>query len=77
MQLQGEKQNYQLRVQALEATIQNQETRIHKLSEQLDMAQKQVQDLAVKAIEGSSNRKSFEAMKEIAMEQAKTPQKTK
>ncbi len=76
-EIQGEKQNYQLKVQALESTIQNQETRIQKLSEQLDMAQKQVQDLAVKAIEGSSNRKSFEAMKEIAMEQAKTPQKTK
>ncbi|MDJ0744237.1 MAG: hypothetical protein QNJ32_12855 [Xenococcaceae cyanobacterium MO_167.B27] len=76
-EIQGEKQNYQLRIQSLEATIQNQEARIHKLSDQLDMAQKQVQDLAVKAIEGSSNRKSFEAMKEIAMEQAKTPQKNK
>ncbi len=76
-EIQGEKQNYQLRIEALEVTIKNQETRIHKLSEQLDMAQRQVQDLAVKAIEGSSNRKSFEAMKEIAMEQAKTPQKTK
>ncbi len=76
-EIQGEKQNYQLRIQALESTIENQEARIHKLSEQLDMAQRQVQDLAVKAIEGSSNRKSFEAMKEIAMEQAKTPQKTK
>ncbi len=76
-EIQGEKQNYQLRIEALEVTIKNQEARIHKLSEQLDMAQRQVQDLAVKAIEGSSNRKSFEAMKEIAMEQAKTPQKTK
>ncbi len=76
-EIQGEKENYKLRIQDLEKTIQNQETRIHKLSEQLDMAQKQVQDLAVKAIEGSSNRKSFEAMKEIAMEQAKNTQKNK
>ncbi|HHP7229336.1 MAG TPA: hypothetical protein ACFCUY_00580 [Xenococcaceae cyanobacterium] len=76
-EIQGEKQNYQLRIQALETTIQNQEARIYQLSEQLDIAQKQVQDLAVKAIEGASNRKSFDAIKEIAIKQAKTPQKTK
>ncbi len=76
-EIEGEKQNYQLRIQALEQTIETQEARINKLSQQLDIAQKQVQDLAVKAIEGSSNRKSFEAMKEIAMEQAKTQQKGK
>ena len=76
-EIDGEKQNYQLRIQALEQTIETQEARINKLSQQLDAAQKQVQDLAVKAIEGASNRKSFEAMKEIAMEQAKTQQKGK
>lgn len=76
-EIEGEKQNYQLQIQALEQTIETQETRINKLSQQLDAAQKQVQDLAVKAIEGTSNRKSFEAMKEIAMEQAKTQQKGK
>ena len=76
-EIEGEKQNYQLQIQALEQTIETQEARINKLSQQLDAAQKQVQDLAVKAIEGSSNRKSFEAMKEIALEQAKTPQKGK
>jgi hypothetical protein len=76
-EIEGEKQNYQLRIQNLEQTITNQETRINKLSQQLDAALKQVQDLAVKAIEGTSNRKSFEAMKEIALEQAKTQQKAK
>ncbi|MDJ0581184.1 hypothetical protein [Crocosphaera sp.] len=76
-EIEGEKQNYELRIAALEETIQNQETRQQSLSQQLEASLKQVQDLAVKAIEGTSNRNSFEAMKEIAMEQAKNQQKSK
>ncbi|TVQ46416.1 MAG: hypothetical protein EA365_05265 [Gloeocapsa sp. DLM2.Bin57] len=76
-EIEGEKQNYQLRIQALEESITNQQTRLESLTKQLELAQKQVQDLAVKAIEGTSNRNSFEAMKEIALEQAKTQQKNK
>lgn len=76
-EVEGQKQFYQLRIQSLSETIQNQENRIKNISEQLDSALKQVQDLAVKAIEGSSNASSFQAMKEIALEQAKTQQKSK
>lgn len=76
-EIQGETQNYQLQIQALETAIANNETRITKLSAQLDSSLKQVQDLAVKAIEGASNRNSFDAMKEIALEQAKNQQKGK
>ncbi|MGK7879096.1 MAG: hypothetical protein AB4060_03210 [Crocosphaera sp.] len=76
-EIEGEKQNYELRIAALEETIKNQETRQQSLSQQLEASLKQVQDLAVKAIEGTSNRNSFEAMKEIAMEQAKNQQKSK
>lgn len=47
------------------------------LSKQLSAALKQVQDLAVKAIEGASNIQSFEAFKSLAMEQAKTQTKGK
>lgn len=61
----------------MEETIKNQEIRRQSLSQQLEASLKQVQDLAVKAIEGTSNRNSFEAMKEIAMEQAKNQQKSK
>jgi hypothetical protein len=43
----------------------------------LDGALKQVQDLAVKAIEGASNINSYQALKEIAMEQAKAQTKNK
>ena len=76
-EIEGEAKNYDLRIESLENTIRHQNSRISKLSEQLDASLQQVQDLAVKAIEGSSNRNSFEAMKAIAMEQAKTPNKGK
>ncbi|CBN57230.1 MULTISPECIES: hypothetical protein [Kamptonema] len=76
-EVEGQKQYYELQVQSLSQTIQNQDTRIANLSKQLDSALKQVQDLAVKAIEGSSNLSSFQAVKEIALEQAKTQQKNK
>ena len=71
-EIEGEKRVYELRIQSLEETIQNQEVRIQGLAKQLDSALKQVQDLAVKAIEGASNVSSFQAVKEIAIEQAKT-----
>lgn len=73
----GETKNYELRIESLEQTIRHQASRINQLSQQLDSSLQQVQDLAVKAIEGSSNRNSFEAMKAIAMEQAKTQTKSK
>lgn len=76
-ELEGQKRNYELRIQSLEQTIQNQEARINNLSKQLDAALKQVQDLAVKAIEGASNINSYQALKEIAMEQAKAQTKMK
>lgn len=76
-EIEGEKQNYQLRIESLEQTIKHQAARISKLSQQLDSSLQQVQDLAVKAIEGTSNRNSFEAVKAIALEQAKTTHKGK
>ncbi len=56
-------------------TIQRQDGHLQTLSKQLDSALKQVQDLAVKAIEGASNVSSFQAVKEIALEQSKNPNK--
>ena len=76
-ELEGRKRVYELRIQSLEQTIQTNEERIQALSKQLTAALKQVQDLAVKAIEGASNIQSFEAFKEIALEQAKTQMKGK
>ena len=76
-ELDGFKQVYELRIQALEQTIKTNEERIQMLSQQLASALKQVQDLAVKAIEGASNIQSFEAFKSLAMEQAKNQMKEK
>src|SRR5919199_1319136 len=72
-----QKQNYELQIQGMLQTIQNQDARLASLSKQLDSALKQVQDLAVKAIEGASNLSSLQAVREIAIEQAKTQQKNK
>ena len=76
-ELDGFKHVYALRIQALEQTIKTNEERIQTLSQQLAAALQQVQDLAVKAIEGSSNIQSFEAFKSLAMEQAKNQIKGK
>lgn len=76
-EIEGQNRTYALRIQALMETIQAQGMRIQTLSQQLDGALKQVQDLAVKAIEGSANLSSFNAVKEIALEQAKNQNKVK
>ncbi|MEM7553241.1 MAG: hypothetical protein AAF378_03930 [Cyanobacteria bacterium P01_A01_bin.84] len=76
-EVEGQKSFYEQRLQSLENTISNQQERIVNLSEQLDSALQQVQDLAVKAIEGNANLNSYQAMKEIALEQAKVQTKTK
>lgn len=73
--VEGQKRFYEQRLESLEQTIQNQEARIQGLAKQLESALKQVQDLAVKAIEGAANVNSYQAVKEIAIEQAKTQMK--
>lgn len=76
-EFEGKKKVYDLRVHELEATSKKLDEQIAELSKQLATALKQAQDLAVKAIDGASNSTSFAAVKEIALEQAKTSQKFK
>ncbi|PRP93509.1 hypothetical protein [Enhygromyxa salina] len=73
----GKRRVYELRIASLEETLGKQAGQIEALSNQLDTALGQAQDLAVKAIEGASNSTSFEAIREIAMEQAKNSSKGK
>lgn len=73
----GKRRVQELKVASLETTIKKQVVQIDNLSKQLATAIKQAQDLAVKAIEGASNANSFEAIKSIAMEQAKNSAKGK
>ncbi|EAY25221.1 coiled-coil domain-containing protein [Microscilla marina] len=76
-EVESEKQIFELTIESLDNTIQSQNSRITSLSKQLENALQQAQDLAVKAIEGSSNSESFNAIREIALEQAKTQTKSK
>lgn len=76
-EVEGQRRFYEQRIDSLEQTIQNQEGRIQNLAKQLESALKQVQDLAVKAIEGAANVSSYQAVKEIALEQAKNQLKNK
>lgn len=73
----GERRVSELKIQSLEDSIKKQLQQLNNLSKQLDAAVKQAQDLAVKAIEGASNVSSLQAVREIALEQAKNIQKGK
>ena len=72
----GEKRIAELRITALRATIDKQAVQIDHLSQQLNAVLKQAQDLAVKALEGTSTSSSYQAIREIALEQAKNLQRT-
>jgi colicin import membrane protein len=63
-----------LQVKTLEETIARQAAQIAALQKQVEEAKQQVQDIAVKAIEGASGAKALAHINQIAMEQAKRPQ---
>ena len=68
----GEKRLAELRIRALEETVAHQAAQIATLEKYLAEAKQQVQDIAVKAIEGASGAKALAHINQIAMEQAKT-----
>lgn len=59
------------RIEALETTIATQKAQLDRLGAQLEAALEQAQQLAVKALEGAANATSYNAVREIAMEQAR------
>ena len=61
----------ELRVKTLEEVVARQQTQIGALEGQLGDAKQQVQDIAVKAIEGASGARALSHINQIAMEQAK------
>jgi colicin import membrane protein len=69
-----EKRLASLQVKTLEDTIARQVAQIDALQKQMEEAKQQVQDIAVKAIEGASGAKAVAHINQIAMEQAKRPQ---
>jgi colicin import membrane protein len=62
----------EFQVKTLEEAVAQQATQIAALQKQLDEAKQQVQDIAVKAIEGASGARALAHVNQIAMEQAKT-----
>jgi colicin import membrane protein len=67
-----EKRLAELQVRTLGETVARQATQIITLEKQLAESKQQVQDIAVKAIEGASGAKALAHINQIAMEQAKT-----
>jgi hypothetical protein len=67
----AEKRLAELRIKALEETLTRQSAQMTALEKQLEEAKRQVQEIAVKAIEGASGAKALTHINEIAMEQAK------
>jgi len=62
----------ELQVKTLEEAVTRQTAQMAALQKQLDEAKQQVQDIAVKAIEGASGARALAHVNQIAMEQAKT-----
>ncbi|MGA2983802.1 MAG: hypothetical protein ABSG32_08300 [Terriglobia bacterium] len=72
----AEKRLAELRIKALEESLTRESVQMAALEKQLEEAKRQVQEIAVKAIEGASGARALSHINEIAMEQAKhrTPQ---
>ena len=62
----------ELRTKTLEEIVARQVEQLAALGRQLDEAKQQVQDIAVKAIEGASGARALAHVNQIAMEQART-----
>jgi uncharacterized protein YqfB (UPF0267 family) len=62
----------ELRIKTLEEMTARQVDQLAALQKQLDEAKQQVQDIAVKAIEGASGARALAHVNQIAIEQART-----
>lgn len=70
-EFEGQRNVFTTRIESLEGTIREQEERIASLSHSQNKAYQQVQEIAVKAIEGASNLKSLSALQMSATESGK------
>ena len=70
--IESQRQLAELKVKSLEDTVARQSEEIKSLSMRLDEAKKQVQEIALQAIESASGAKALSHVNQIAMEQAKT-----
>jgi len=70
-EMEAEKRVAELRIRSLEETIARLNEQMAVLQKQSDEAKRQVQDIALKAIEGASGSSALAHINKIAMEQAK------
>ena len=68
----GDRRVAELRIMTLDELVARQTDQLAALQKQLDEAKQQVQDIAVKAIEGASGARALAHVNQIAMEQART-----
>lgn len=67
----GQRNVLTTRIESLEKTVGEQGEQIAKLSQQLEKAYQKVQDIALKAVEGSSNVKSLTSLQQLFNEQTR------
>lgn len=70
-EIESDRRLAELKIKSLEDTVTRQFTEIEILHARVEEAKKQVQDIAVKAIESTSGAKALDHINQIAMEQAK------
>ncbi|MCK4728532.1 MAG: hypothetical protein KAT27_06395 [Desulfobacterales bacterium] len=67
----GQRNVLTTRIESLEKIVKEQSEQIARLSQQLEKAYQKVQDIALKAVEGSSNLKSFAGLQQLFNEQTR------
>jgi uncharacterized coiled-coil protein SlyX len=67
----GERNVLNTRIESLEKTVAEQNEQIAKLSQQVEKAYSQVQDIAIKAIEGTSRSQPLPSLQQLLSEQAR------
>lgn len=70
-EIEGETKVLELKIASLQDVVAKQAAQIEALSKQLTAATAQVQQIAVKAIEGASGLRTFATLNEMANEQAR------
>jgi hypothetical protein len=69
----GERNVLSTRIAALEQTVKEQNEQLKRLTQQAEKAYAQVQDIAVKAIDGSAGLKSLNSLQQLLAEQSRKP----
>ena len=72
-EFEGERNVMNARIQALEKTVKEQNEQITRLSQQVEKSYSQVQDIAVKAIEGTSHTQPPTNLQQLMAEQVRKP----